>query len=394
MKPIMGIRRRTWAEICMNAIDANFNVVKQAVAPSVKVCCVIKADGYGHGAVTLAKRYEELSADYFAVSNIEEALELRRAGITRPILILGFTPSECADLLARENLSQCVYSYEYGRALAERAEQSGAQVKIHIKLDTGMGRIGFRGEREWKQAEEICYLPSLLPEGIFTHFAVADESEDGDVYTERQARLFAEGVAYLEGKGIRFDVRHCANSAAIFDHPECHFDMVRAGIVLYGFAPSGKMRNLPELKPVMTLKTVISHIKTLKKGETVSYGRTYTANQPVRIATVPIGYADGFSRRLGNGRYSLKIGDRYAPIVGRVCMDQLMLDVTELPCSVGDTVTVFGDDSKASADEMARINETINYEISCDVAKRVPRIYLCDGDVVGIMDSLVSNEIE
>ncbi len=392
MRSMYGIRRRTWAEIDLNAVDANFYAVRGAISPATKVCCVIKADGYGHGAVTLARRYEGLGADYFAVSNIEEALELRRSGITLPILILGFTPAECAAILARERLSQCVYSYEYGKALAAEAEKEGVSVRIHVKLDTGMGRIGFRGREEWAQAAEICRMGALIPEGIFTHFAVADENEEGDAYTRKQVDCFAEGVHYLEAQGIRFAIRHCANSAAIFDHPDCHFDMVRAGIVLYGFAPSQRMRALPALEPIMTLKTVISHIKTLEAGESVSYGRTYIADRPLRVATVPVGYADGFSRRLGNGRYALKIGNAYAPIVGRVCMDQLMLDVTELSCSVGDVVTVFGADQKCSADEMARINETINYEISCDVAKRVPRIYLLDGDTVGVMDALISEE--
>lgn len=392
MKFIYGIRRRTWAEINLNAVDANFRAVRDAVSPSIKVCCVIKADGYGHGAVTLAKRYEALGADYFAVSNIEEALELRRAGISLPILILGFTPAECAGILSREKLAQCVYSDEYGKALAAEAAREGVSVKIHIKLDTGMGRIGFKGREEWEKAAEICRMTSLIPEGVFTHFAVSDESEAGDAYTKKQANCFADGVRYLEERGIHFAVRHCANSAAIFDHPDCHFDMVRAGIVLYGFAPSQNVRKLPDLMPVMTLRTVISHIKTLDVGESVSYGRTYVADHPVRVATVPIGYADGFSRRLGNGRYSLKIGEKYAPIIGRVCMDQLMLDVSDVPCSVGDEVMVFGADKNCSADEMARINETINYEISCDVAKRVPRIYLRDGESVDVMDLLVSEE--
>ena len=391
MSSVKGIRRRSWAEIDMNAVDANFLAVR-AAASSSKVCCVVKADGYGHGATTLAKRYEELGADYLAVSNVEEAWELRRAGITLPILVLGFTPAECAALLAKESISQCVYSYEYGLSLAEEAEKAGVCLRIHLKLDTGMGRIGFRGTEELDRAAELCRRGSLIPEGIFTHLAVADESDGGDAYTKKQIDAFSAGVRYLEEKGIRFSLRHCANSAAIFDHPECHFDMVRAGIVLYGFAPSALVRSLPPLSPVMTLRSVISHIKELEAGESVSYGRTYVAEKAVRIATVPLGYADGFSRRLGNGRYCVKVGESYAPIVGRVCMDQMMLDVTDLPCAVGDVVTVFGKDERASADEMARVNETINYEVSCNVAKRVPRIYLRDGETVGVMDLLISEE--
>ena len=391
MKSIEGIRRRSWAEVDLRAVDSNYLAVRRAVSSKAKVCCVIKADAYGHGALALARRYEGLGADHFAVSNVEEALELRRGGITLPILILGYTPPECASILAREDLKQCVYSHEYGASLAEEAERAGVRVTVHIKLDTGMGRIGFRRD-EWEQAECVCRFPALIPDGIFTHFAVADESVDGDAYTREQAECFILGVSFLEERGIHFAIRHCANSAAIFDYPDLHLDMVRAGIVLYGFVPSERVRNLPTLHPVMTLKSVISHIKELGAGESVSYGRTYIAKEATRVATVPLGYADGFSRRLGNGRYSLKIGAQYASIIGRVCMDQLMLDVTGIPCSVGDEVLVFGEDPKSSADTIARVNETINYEVSCDVGKRIPRVYLADGEIVGIADALISYE--
>ncbi len=391
MRPIEGIRRRTWAEIDLSAVEQNYRSVRDAVARGTKVCCVVKADAYGHGAVILARRYEAMGADYLAVSNPEEALELRKGGLRLPILVLGYSPAECASILARYDISQCVYSYAYGEALAEYARAAGVRVKIHVKLDTGMGRIGFRKE-ELEQAAEICRLDELIPEGIFTHFAVADESEDGDAYTEEQIKRFTDGIDYLEERGIHFALRHCANSAAIFDHPSCHFDMVRAGIVLYGFAPSEKVRNLPRLMPVMTLRSVISHMKEMNPTESVSYGRTFRVTKPTRVATLPIGYADGISRRLGNGRYSLKIGDGYAPILGRICMDQLMVDVTELSCSVGDTVTLFGRDPNCSADVMARVNETISYEVTCDVAKRVPRLYLQNGEQIGWQDTLIPTE--
>jgi alanine racemase len=327
---------------------------------------------------------------------MEEALQLGREGISLPILILGFTPAECARLLAEQNLSQCVYSYEYGQSLSAYAEEAGVRVKIHVKLDTGMGRIGFRCippyEEELEAAARVSTMKGLIPEGIFTHFAVADGGESGEAYTKEQGKRFAKGVAALEERGIHFALRHCANSAAIFDYPELHFDMVRAGIVLYGFAPSEKVRNLPTLTPVMTLRTVLSHLKKMEAGESVSYGRTFEASEPMRVATVPIGYADGVSRRLGNERYSLRIGEAYAPILGRICMDQLMLDVTQVSCSVGDQVTVFGQDPTCSAERMAGINETISYEVTCDVAKRVPRVYCREGKPLFWRDFLIPDD--
>lgn len=390
MKDIRGMRRRAWAEIDLFAVRENYRAVRAAVGKSTKVCCVVKADAYGHGACRLAAVYEAMGADFFAVSNLEEALELRRGGITLPILILGFTPPECAALLARENISQCVYSEEYGLSLGKEAEAAGVRVKIHLKLDTGMGRIGFFGD-ELDGAEKVCRQSFLIPEGVFTHFAVSDGGEEGEDYTRAQASRFCAWVEELSHRGISFAIRHCANSAAIFEYPEFHLDMVRAGIVLYGFRPSTCVRRLPRLYPVMTLRSVISHIKTLKAGESVSYGRTFVAEKPLRVATVPIGYADGFSRSLGNGRYALKIGERYAPILGRVCMDQLMVDVSEIPCSVGDTVTVLGDDGRVSADGIAEILNTINYEVTCDVSKRIPRVFLDEGEIVGFQDHLISD---
>ncbi len=391
MNKMEGIRRRSWAEIDLNAVQHNYNAVRSAVDQSVKVCCVVKADAYGHGAVMLARLYERLGADFLAVSNIEEGIQLRRAGISLPILILGFTPEECAEELASYRLSQCVYSYPYGMKLAQCAERAGVKLHIHIKLDTGMGRIGFACHAsELDKAKEVCTLPCFETEGIFTHFAVADGGDEGDAYTAEQGERFTFGVSYLEQQGIRFPIRHCANSAAIFDHPELHLDMVRAGIVLYGFAPSEQVRHLPKLLPVMTLKTVISHIKTIEKGQTLSYGRTFEADRTLRVATLPIGYADGFSRRLGQGRYALSWQGTSLPILGRVCMDQLMVNVTDVACQPGDEITVFGAEGNATAEEIARINDTISYEVTCDIAKRVPRIFLEDGEIVGQMDLIVA----
>lgn len=397
MSNIQGIRRRTWAEIDLDKAEQNYGTVREMVGKGVKICCVIKANAYGHGAVRMASFYQKLGADYLAVSNIEEALQLRKKRITVPILILGYTPEECAGILALHHITQSVYSYEYGMKLSAYAAKLGVKVKIHIKLDTGMGRIGFLcrkdGSNELAQAKEICQMESLIPEGIFTHFAVADESADGDSFTAEQLEQFLYGVKYLKQAGIEFSIRHCANSAAIFDHPECHLDMVRAGVVLYGLKPSEKLRHLPELQPVMTLKSVISHIKEVYPGETVSYGRTFFANRKTTVATVPIGYADGLWRANGMSECYMLVGGRYAPIIGRICMDQLMLDVSESDCQVGDVVTVFGADRVCSADSIARRNGTINYEIVCAIGERVPRAFIQGGRIHDWQDSIYKGDL-
>ena len=396
---MQGIRKRTWAEISLDRAAFNYRQIRRAVAPEKKICCVIKANGYGHNAVRLAQLYESLGADWFAVSNLEEALQLRQSGITRPILILGYTPPECAGILARQQISQCVYSRTYGEALSQTAMSDGVQVKMHIKIDTGMGRIGFQhrnGHSELADALAVCKLPCLIPEGIFTHFAVADDGEDGAAFTLEQYESFIDAIDRLGCYGIRFALRHCANSAAIFDQPagedlpDVHLDMVRAGVVLYGLRPSAAARNLPELKPVMALKSVISHIKTIEPGDTVSYGRTYTADSPRVVATVPIGYADGFWRLNGNGNCKMLVREQLCPVIGRVCMDQLMLDITGAgDISVGDTVTVFGDEKGlCSADAIAANTGTINYEVVCTVGERVPRFFLQDGLPVDVSDNI------
>ena len=397
MSNIQGLRRRTWAEIDLDMAKLNFSAVKKAVGRKVKICCVIKANAYGHGAVTMARFYEQMGADYLAVSNIEEALQLREKSISTPILILGYTPEECAGILASYNITQTVYSYEYGKKLAAVAERLGVTVKIHIKIDTGMGRIGFlcrnKEENELDKVALICKEANLEAEGVFTHLAVADENTDGDSFTREQLESFDYALKTLKKNGIEFAIRHTANSAAIFDHPESHYDMVRAGIVLYGLKPSEKMRNLPTLYPVMTLKSVISHVKDIEPGDTVSYGRTFLANRRTTVATVPIGYADGLWRVNGMNDCYMLVKDRYSPIIGRICMDQLMLDVSENDCCVGDVVTVFGNDKLCSADAIARRNGTINYEIVCAIGERVPRAFISEGQIQFWQDSIYKEDL-
>lgn len=392
------ILRRTWAEIDLNALANNFRLVRQAAHPKSKVCCVVKADGYGHGALRLTRALQSLGADWFAVSNLEEALQLRLAGVSTPVLVLGFTPPEEAASLARESISQCVYSTRYAQALSRHAQQAGVQVKTHVKIDTGMSRLGFyfqdinRDEAAVAQVKEACTLPGLIPEGIFTHFAVADEGPAGDAFTMRQFGCFKEMVEALQGEGLRFSLRHCANSAALFDYPLSHMDMVRAGVVLYGLSPSGQMRAEPALEPVLSLRSVVSHVKTVQPGATLSYGRKYAAESEMCIATVPVGYADGYPRLLSEGGAQVLIRGQRCPVLGRICMDQLMADVTALgQIPIGERVTLIGRDGEdaITAGEVAGWEGTIHYEVVCALSKRVPRVYLKDGRVDSIYNQLL-----
>jgi alanine racemase len=386
--------KRTWAEINLDALKNNYEVIRGAVQPDTEICWVVKADGYGHGAVFVARTLEELGAKWFAVSNIEEAEQLRSGGITGAILILGYTPPSMAEKLAERNISQAVFSAEYGKELNDCAAAANVVVKVHIKVDTGMSRIGFlyqdeeRDQSSIDEMESVCRLPHLENEGIFTHFAVSDDGITGSGYTEKQFHCFLDSVHKLEERGITFRYRHSANSGAVCDYPETHLDMVRPGVIIYGLHPSSAIRNALPLQPVMELKTVISMLKTVELDTTVSYGRAFTASRKTKLATVPIGYADGYPRKLHDNADMLVCGKR-AKIVGRVCMDQLMLDVTDIPgVETGMTVTVFGrdGDEMISVDELAERNETINYEMVCIVGKRVPRIFLRDGKTVGSLN--------
>ncbi len=382
------LERRTWAEIDLDAAAKNLAAVRSRISPKAKLCCVVKADGYGHGAVPVARVFEESGADWFAVSNVFEALELREGGVTKPILILGYTPPEAAAALAENNISQCVYSSEYARALSQNAQASGVTVKMHVKIDTGMSRLGFYFQdinRDTAVLEEllaVCALPGLSPEGIFTHFAVADSGPAGTMATMRQFGCFKELVETLTRAGVEFPIRHCANSGAALDYPMCHMDMVRAGIVLYGLSPSDEVAHPePALVPVMRLKTVVAHVKEIEAGSAVSYGRTFTAREKMRVATVPVGYADGYPRALSDRADVLIRGTR-CRVIGRICMDQCMVDVTHLPeARMGDTVTLIGRDGaeEVTAAELAEKAGTIPYEIVCGISKRVPRIDVQSG---------------
>ena len=392
---IVDFVKRTWAEISLDAIAHNFNEIRNKTK-GAKLCCVIKADGYGHGAAELAQLYENLGADFFAVSNIDEGIEIRNAGTTLPILILGYTPVRDVSKLCEYNISQAVFSLDYARSLSAECEKSGCTCKIHIKADTGMSRIGFmcqefpRDNNSLEEIYEACNLPYLIPEGMFTHFCVSDESEDGRDFTGKQYSNFIHVRDALAEKGRTFEYCHCSNSGAIEDYSDTYCDMVRAGIILYGLAPSPKLSGRLDLVPAMTLKTSVAYVKELKKGATISYGRTFTAEKDMRIATVPIGYADGYVRANAKDGYMLVNGQK-AKIVGRICMDQTMLDVTDIDhIEQGDEVIVFGTGEKGepTADTLAANTDTINYEVVCLVGKRVPRIYYKNGKMTEVMYKL------
>lgn len=392
----MNMVKRTWAEISLNAIEHNYNVIRNKVADDTKVCCVIKADGYGHGAVELSQIYEKLGADFFAVSNIDEGIEIRKSGSKLPIVILGYTPVSEAKNLAEYDISQAVFSLEYAKELSEKCVEEDCICKMHIKVDSGMSRIGFmcqefpRDEYSIEEICEACCLPNLEVEGLFTHFCVSDEDAEGREFTNKQYENFIHVRDSLKKRGVDISVVHCSNSGAIEDYPETCCDMVRAGIILYGLAPSSKLADRLDLVPAMTLKTVVAFVKEVQKGATISYGRTFTADRKMKIATVPIGYADGFIRQNAKDGY-MTVNGKKAKIVGRICMDQTMLDVTDIEdVKTGDEVVVFGtgENGEPTADSLAENTGTINYETVCLVGKRVPRIYIKDGKIENVMYKL------
>lgn len=370
----MQYSRRVTALISKEAIRHNFINIKKLVPVGVKIMPVIKADGYGHGADVFADVLEDVS-DYFAVAIIEEALELRNHGVKVPIMLLGYTNPVYFETAIKNDIAVTILTFEDALKMSEIAKKTGKIAKIHIPVDTGMSRIGFTPDE--KGADEITKIASLdniLLEGVFTHFATSDE--ENKEFTNFQAKRFVEFKELLLLRGVDCVIFHCANSGAIIQHKEYSFDMVRPGIILYGLYPSDDVdKSLLELTPVMELHSYISFVKTIKKGDTVSYGRTFTAENDMKIATIPVGYADGYPRLLSNkGR--VIINGNYAPITGRVCMDQFMVDVSHIDeVKVGDEVILIGqkDGLSVSADEIAKMTGTINYEVTCNISKRVPR---------------------
>lgn len=372
----MEFLHRTWAEIDMSALAHNLDIIK-GEAGDTELMAVVKADAYGHSARAVAPLLESEGAASFAVSNIDEAVALREYGIKRPILILGYTPVDMAAQLFENDIIQCVYSSEYASSLSAAAVKLGVRIKIHIKLDTGMSRIGFDCRDSalagLPEAIAAAALPGFELDGVFTHFAVSDRTpteEDG--FTDSQYSRFLKALEGFAASGLRPRVRHCCNSAAFCSDREKHLDMCRPGIILYGLTPSSGLKLKENFLPVMTVKSVVSMVKTIKKGTTVSYGRTFTSPRDMRIATVTAGYADGYPRLL-SGKGSVVINGKRAPIIGRICMDQMTVDVTNIEnVKMGDEVILFG--KELPVEELADLCGTVNYEIVCGISPRVPRI--------------------
>lgn len=366
-------KSRTWVEISLDAIRGNVGAIRAALPEKTKFMGVVKANAYGHGAVPAAKAILEAGGEYLAVACFPEAAELREAGITAPIIILGITPPEYAMELQRLDVTQAVSGLDYARELSARLS---APLKCHVKLETGMGRTGFPcDEDRLVDIIETLRLPNLDFEGVFTHFAVSDCF--GDSFTQRQHELFMDTIGKVEkASGRCFALKHCANSGAVINYREMAHDMVRPGVITYGMYPAGETGGI-RLQPAMSLKTRVYAITRHKAGDTISYGRSFTVERDTRLAVLPIGYADGLSRKLSGNMDVLLHGQRCRQ-VGRICMDMCMVDITDLPrCREGDVATVIGSDGEETilADELAEKLGTINYEITCDVSVRVPRVY-------------------
>ena len=366
---------KVFTEINIDNLKYNYLAIRDYVNPKSEVMCVVKADGYGHGATVCAKECVKLGATHFGVSSLAEAHEIRCAlGDNVEILILGYTPPEETEHLIRENIIQTVFSLEYAKKLSLAAKGVGT-VRAHVKLDTGMNRIGFPcSECGLEEVLEAKKLDGINYEGFFTHFATADEQDE--TFTRLQYEKYIKARDYLKEKGMTFKLHHCCNSAATLSFPEMHLDMVRCGIILYGLSPSKNVKNI-NLKPVMEFKSVIAHIHTVKAGESISYGATYTASKDIKVATVPAGYADGIPRACSN-KACLFVNGKEAKILGNVCMDQCMIDISGIDANVGDDVIIFGESCPDNIESIAKSASTINYELICDVSKRVPRFYLSD----------------
>lgn len=387
------MQKRTWVEIDLDAVEYNYKKIRGLVPVQTAMCCVVKADGYGHGSVRMAKLFEELGADYLAVSNVNEAMILRRAGVVLPILVLGYTPISCAEMLASNSISQCVYSYEYGMALADVAEKNNIKISVHVKIDVGMGRLGFvlrdGDNNAYNELLEICKKDCFVPEGIFTHFPMSGEGTADKGITERQFQVFQRICGALSDSGVHFRIKHCNNSAATLKYHGFDLDMVRVGIALYGAAPSNDTGDF-SLKNTMSLKSVISNVKTLKSGETVGYGSEFVADKDMTVATLTMGYADGFKRENFHNGTKISVGGVACDIVGRVCMDQTMIDISEAGAvNIGDVAVVYGDGSNVSLERFSKNNKKIPYETMCEISARVPRVYYRHGEIDSIRESFV-----
>ncbi|MGI6020153.1 MAG: alanine racemase [Lachnospiraceae bacterium] len=389
MKEYMKVR----AEIDLDAIRHNLDVMQEIVGNDVKMIPVVKADSYGHGSVMISRELEPVKQVWgFAVAQAEEGVILRKGGITKPILLLGGAFPDVYDLMIKNDIRACISSFDQAAGLSERAFELGKCINVHIAVDTGMSRIGFQvTDRAADEVVRISKLPGIKIEGAFTHFARADEAELK--YARKQAEGYDRFISMLSERGIDIEIKHVSNSAAIFNHTNLTRDAVRPGITLYGLSPSGEMslkmqEDGIDFHPVMSLKSRIIFLKEIEEGRAVSYGGIFVAKKRTKIATVPVGYADGYPRQLSNKGYVL-IGGKRAPICGRVCMDQFMIDVTDIEdVNVGDEVVLLGrsGSEKITAEELGDLSGRFNYELVCCISKRVPRNYMRGGAVISQVD--------
>lgn len=383
------VYKRAYAKIDLDAVRYNMESIHRALKPDTQVMAVIKTDGYGHGAIPIAREIESLPYLYgFAVATEEEGMSLRRSGMKKPILVLGYSFADSYKEMLEYEIIPSVFSYESAKKLSDVAVQMKKEAVIHIKLDTGMSRIGYQiTEESADEILKISKLPNIKIEGIFTHFAKADERERD--YTYHQMELFNRMIEMLKERGVEILKKHCSNSAGIMDYSEANMDIVRAGIILYGLLPSDEVdKERVPLRPVMELKSRVIHVKTLEAGRSISYGGLYTTAKEQIIATVPVGYGDGYPRSLSNKGWVLIHGQK-APICGRVCMDQFMVDVTKIAdVAVGDEVTLIGKDGSQclTMEELGDLSGRFNYEFACDLGKRIPRVFCKDGKVTETKD--------
>lgn len=383
---------RAWAEVNLDNIAHNAREIRRITNKKAEIMGIVKADAYGHGVMEVTRTLLNNGVTRLAVSMLDEAIQLRNHGVEVPILVLSYTDPRRAEEIIKNEVTQAVFSHDLACALSEAAVKLGRTVKIHIKIDTGMTRVGFMpGYSAIKDVVKISKLPGIIIEGLFTHFASADEREK--YYTYMQFEKFMSICTELSRIGLYIPVKHVANSAAIIQYPEMHLDMVRPGVILYGMYPSEEVdKSVIALKPAMTLKANVTLVKEVEVDTCISYGRIFKTARPSRIATIPIGYADGYTRLLSNKGQVLLNGE-YAPVVGRICMDQCMIDVTDLnsDVKVGDEVVLFGEQAgkSISVEEVASKIGTVNYEIVCVIGKRIPRAYLQDGEISNILNYLI-----
>lgn len=383
--------RPVWAEVNLDNLAHNIKEVRKHTKEDALVTAVVKANGYGHGSVEIARTFLENGADRLAVAILTEAIELRKSNITEPILVLGYTPPVQYHKVLEYDLIQTIYNYEEAKILSKKATEENKTVVIHLKIDSGMGRLGFLPTPEAiEDIINISKLPNVFIEGIYTHFAKADERDKSHV--NGQFGKYTEFVNNLEEQGLNIPIKHVSNSAAIIDLPEFNLDMVRGGIMIYGYYPSDEVSKEDiKLKPAMTLKAKISNLKTVEKGTGISYGQIFITEKQSKIGTIPIGYADGFTRLL-TGKAEVYIKGKRVKVVGKICMDQCMIDLSDIEdVKIGDEVVIFGYEEELypHVDELAKKIDTINYEIICMVGRRIPRVYIKNSEIIKMKDYLL-----